>query len=221
MSDGPPFRLSTAVLQRIEALQPGAVPVGDDDQVFASRRLARQRQFQVGRRCAAELIGALGGASTEVGVAPDRSPVWPAGFVGSITHKDSILGVAVAKASQVRAIGIDIEQMLSPQATDDVETACLNDRERELGRRLDIGRSLFATLCFSAKESLYKCLHPSVRRFFDHFAAEVIALDMAAGTVRIRLNEHLSAEVPKGLVLQGFFNLKNTHVFTSFELPPP
>ncbi|RQP26338.1 4'-phosphopantetheinyl transferase family protein [Piscinibacter terrae] len=220
MSEGLPFKLGAAVLQRIEPLVPANEPGGGDAQILASRRLARQRQFQTGRRCAAELLSALGSSVTEVGVAADRSPVWPPGFVGSITHKDTILGVAVAKASAVGAVGIDIERVLSPKLADDVESVCLIARERELGRRLGIERCLFATLCFSAKESLYKCLYPSVRRFFDHFAAEVIELDVAEGTMRLRLNEHLSSAAPLGRVLAGSFRLRDDHAFTSFELPP-
>ena len=220
MSVGQPFRLSAAVLQRIEPLTVDDEAGRSDEQILAGRRLARQRQFEAGRRCAAQLLAALGSPITGVSVAPDRSPVWPAGFVGSITHKDAILGVAAARAGEVGALGIDIEHVLSPQAAGDVESICLIDRERALGRRLGVERCLFATLCFSAKESLYKCLYPSVLRFFDHLAAEVIELDMPAGTLSLRLNEHLSAAAPKGRIVQGGFSLRHDHVFTSFELPP-
>lgn len=220
MSADLPFRLSAAVLQRVEPLTVDGESGLSDAQILVGRRLARQREFQTGRRCAAELLATLGSPTTEVGVAADRSPVWPAGFVGSITHKDTVLGVAVAKAGEVGALGIDIEQVLSLQAAGDVESVCLIDRERALGRRLGIERCLFATLCFSAKESLYKCLYPNVQRFFDHFAAEVIALDMPQGTIRLQLNEHLGATAPLGRVLQGHFCLQDDHVFTCFELPP-
>jgi enterobactin synthetase component D len=220
MSEGQPFRLSGAALQRIEPLTVDDEAGRSDEEILAGRRLARRRQFETGRRCAAQLLAMLGSPVTEVGVAPDRSPVWPAGFVGSITHKDTLLGVAVARAGEAGALGIDIEHVLSPQAAGDVESVCLIDRERALGRRLGVERCLFATVCFSAKESLYKCLYPSVRRFFDHFAAEVVGLDMQAGSMRLRLNEHLCATAPRGLILQGRFSLRDDDVFTSFELPP-
>src|SRR5437773_6041777 len=48
----------------------------------------RQSIFDMGRACAAELLAELGSRETSVGMAADRSPVWPHGYVGSITRSE-------------------------------------------------------------------------------------------------------------------------------------
>src|SRR5712692_4858780 len=54
----------------------------------------RQLIFDTGRACAAELLADLGSRETSVAMAADRSPVWPQGYVGSITHTDDLVAVA-------------------------------------------------------------------------------------------------------------------------------
>src|SRR5207249_10625362 len=61
----------------------------------------RQSIFDMGRACAAELLAELGARETSVAMAADRSPVWPQGYVGSITHTDDLLGVAVARRTDL------------------------------------------------------------------------------------------------------------------------
>src|SRR5262249_28322071 len=41
----------------------------------------------------------------------DRVPIWPAGLIGSITHSNHYCAVAVARKTQVSAIGIDVEEL--------------------------------------------------------------------------------------------------------------
>lgn len=210
--------------QVAHCLQPLALAGCDSSALLmgeSSDRISlRQRQFEAGRRCAAGLLASMGSGDTRVGVHADRSPAWPAGYVGSISHTDMLLGVAVARASVLRGIGIDIEGIVSVQAAREIERMCLNQHELRRRRGLGLDRCAYAVLCFSAKEALYKCLYPLVQRYFDFHAAEIIGICPRTGTLRLRLLQDLSDEFQAGNVLVGCYRWDGAHVFTSFELPP-
>ncbi len=179
----------------------------------------RKYQFAAGRKCAAELLAGLGAFNVQVGVNADRSPVWPAGFVGSITHTDSMLGVAVAAASELRGLGIDIEKVVSLKAAREIERVCLGRKEMQLRKGRGIERCLYASLCFSAKESLYKCLYPLVNQYFHYTDAAVTDIDPDTGKLCLELLTDLSGEFSAGLVLEGRYRFDGMQVYTSFELP--
>src|SRR5690606_7567998 len=58
----------------------------------------RQTEFLAGRLCAHEALRRLLGVPSIPAVAEDRSPCWPSGVVGSITHGGGWAGVIAARA---------------------------------------------------------------------------------------------------------------------------
>lgn len=122
----------------------------------------RRREFLLGRHCAGEALRRLGHPTTEVSAASDRSPVWPAGTTGSISHAGG-LAIALAGPSQrYSGIGVDIEQTgrllsdLWDHIFDGAEIAGLEACPPQL-------RDVVATLIFSAKESYYKAQYAERR----------------------------------------------------------
>ena len=81
---------------------------------FSRNSTKRQREFAAGRSCTAVLLNRWN-ITEEVGVAQDRSPIWPDGFVGSISHSDRWVWAAVAKSEDRPAIGIDTETVVSSE----------------------------------------------------------------------------------------------------------
>ena len=214
-----PFSLSVQTRQQaLPTNKPQSTPVTVARRDDNLRR--RMVEFDTGRTCAARLLASLGCVHPAVGVAADRSPIWPWGFVGSISHNDYWLAVAVARRTDVRSLGIDVETMIADGAIDEIEVACLSDREIALGATIDMGRAQFVTLCFSAKEAIYKCLYPLVRLYFDFHDAEVEAIEVGTGRLHIRLLRDLSSEFRAGVCLRGAYRFAGTQVFTSFQLPP-
>ncbi|MEI9849783.1 MAG: 4'-phosphopantetheinyl transferase superfamily protein, partial [Sphingomonas sp.] len=66
----------------------------------------------------------------------------------------------------MRSLGIDVEPVFSPRILDATAAVVFRQGEMSLiGAARDPAR--IATICFSAKEAFYKCLHPITRRFFD------------------------------------------------------
>jgi 4'-phosphopantetheinyl transferase EntD len=89
----------------------------------------RKREFENGRTYAKRALAAFGAQHVELPIGCDRAPLWPKGFVGSITHVrkgfDGYCAVAVARSDDYSAIGIDVEYAtgLAPAVWSTVLTA--------------------------------------------------------------------------------------------------
>lgn len=127
---------------------------------------SRRREFAAGRLLAHSLLSALDAPRASLLNGVDRAPVWPLSIVGSITHCSSLCVVAVARASEVSGLGIDVEhaEPLPP----DIATRVVSPAERQSIARLPRPlRALADRLIFSAKEASYKALYPSIKHFID------------------------------------------------------
>ena len=125
------------------------------------------------------LISQLGAAVSPVCVGEMREPLWPRGFVGSITHCGSFWAAAVARSSELSGLGIDaaLHRALEP-AVRDLVVAC--DAEEAWARRTDFGVFCDVVL-FSVKEAIFKTWWPARRQWLD-FADVHVALNHLAGT---------------------------------------
>ncbi|WP_191134036.1 4'-phosphopantetheinyl transferase family protein [Streptomyces sp. col6] len=133
---------------------------------------SRQREFAVGRQLAHRLMAELGHARESLLPHPDRSPRWPEGVVGSITHCATRVAVAVGRSADVRGLGIDVEPCVPLPA--DLDPLILNAEEarrREAGN--DEERRLRSRWVFSAKEATYKAMYPLTRRVLEFAHLEV------------------------------------------------
>ena len=69
----------------------------------------RRAEFAAGRSCARAALAALGVPAGPILPGPAGQPQWPAGVTGSITHCAGYQACAVARTTDVAAIGIDAE----------------------------------------------------------------------------------------------------------------
>jgi enterobactin synthetase component D len=200
----------------VEAFEDVTLPPELSDAVH-KRRL----EFLAGRHCARCALEHLTGVRPVVPVAraASREPVWPPGVVGSITHTAGFASAAVAWTRHASAIGIDTEQIVSNERGDRVAPEVLLPAERRLlGTYLDSGPA--TTVAFSAKESLYKCLYPIIRRYFHYPDAALARVDLAAGTFEIRLRTDLSPTFGAGASFPGVLTIDSEYVHTAIWLPP-
>jgi 4'-phosphopantetheinyl transferase EntD len=110
-------------------------------------------------------------------MAEDRTPIWPNGVVGSITHSGEFAAAAVAWAADIAGIGIDSEQIIDPAAARDIAAVCMVD-EAALFAAGDGGSFCeFCTMVFSAKEAVFKCLFPLTRKFLEFSDVRITSFD--------------------------------------------
>ena len=152
-------------------------------------------------------------------MAAGRSPVWPQGYVGSITHTDDLLGVAVARRKDFRSVGIDAEAIIQPETTVEIDDLCMSERERSLRDSVEIDHQTFSSLCFSAKEAFFKCLYPLTGVWFDFQDAEIASFDANLQLLQMRLLQDLDSGFRQGQVFGGAFRCTDRRVYTAFALP--
>lgn len=133
----------------------------------------RRSEFLAGRLCAAMALRKLN-LPEYVSVRKDRSPKWPIGATGSITHTDHI---AIAVISNVYgAIGLDCEHIMDHARAIQLRSMILDEKETAL-RPSTLDLKTFVTLIFSAKEALYKAISGQVGRILEFHEVTLIAVD--------------------------------------------
>lgn len=166
---------------------------------LAAAVLKRKVEFSAGRCCARSALqqqGYRGDAPLAIG--SGRAPIWPAGYLGSISHTQGLAIAAVAKNEDWSGIGIDIEHLLQKDAAQSIVAHLATSIEMNVGTAMGLSFEQWLTLIFSAKESLYKALYPRVGRYFDFLDAEVCRLHMEEARIVVRLVTTLSPQCVKG-----------------------
>ena len=157
----------------------------------------RQAEFLAGRLCARSALELSDNILTNVGLNEDRSPKWPDGIVGSITHTDRVAGAVVARRTDYLGLGFDFEWHIEQARAREIADSILTETDRSLEKELSgISFEYYLTLIFSLKESLYKALYPRAKKFMDFHDAEITALD--GYDARMRLNRPVSADLGAG-----------------------
>ena len=95
----------------VEALNdlPDVPLVGAEQEIVANAVEVRRREFATARHCARAALKELGVPPVPIGRRQDRSPIWPPGIAGSITHCEGYRAAAVARSAEWEGIGIDAE----------------------------------------------------------------------------------------------------------------
>lgn len=163
----------------------------------AAVRLAvprRQREFAAGRQAARQAMMDIGWPPSVILSASDRSPVWPEGLVGSISHNDQACVALVCPRGQWQAVGIDIE-VHRPIETTLWPTICTPREMALLSSQTVPLRGLAVAHLFSAKEAVYKWQYPLTRRMLD-FQQVQITLDPKMQTFSARIADTAPAAAP-------------------------
>jgi 4'-phosphopantetheinyl transferase EntD len=163
----------------IQTLVPGsacAEMFGDvpESTMFASEADAvggaveeRRREFGTVRWCARKALVQIGIPAMPILPDGDGAPRWPAGVVGSITHCAGYRAAAVARAGELRGIGIDAEPH-APFPEDVLDLIARVEERAQLRALADADPSLhWGRILFCAKEAVYKAWFPLTRRWLD------------------------------------------------------
>ncbi len=184
--------LNSEKLKELESLPGLNLP---DELITAAD--GRKLEFLGGRWLAGLAIERLGFGKAMYPGRLDRSPVWPHGVVGSITHTGQVAVVAAARCEDWLSIGIDCEAILTEERLLRIANKILHDSEVEMARSSGaLGET--GTLIFSAKEAIYKALYPLCHKFFGFHEARILSIDPTQGTLRFRLETSLAQGLDVG-----------------------
>jgi len=141
----------------------------------------RVAEFSAGRTLARRAIQTVGGEVGAIGVRADRSPIWPKGIVGSISHSGGICVAAVSTADAVVSLGVDVEfgELQRGQLAQYVAS------RDELARAIETLRDpvLALRVLFSAKEALFKAQYPLSAKFLDFLDVSIDVSQQPGGVL--------------------------------------
>lgn len=190
---------------------------------FNGALATRKAEFLVGRYCASKLLAKFGVAGFPLRVGENREPLWPHGFVGSISHCQNWVHCEVASAPNYAGIGVDLEQPICEASFDSVRKIVITQKEQELfweTAKLFDDSLLVATLYFSAKESFFKASFGQVGHYFDFDVVHLVALDETNRQCELELQTSLSGSLPASKRVTTSFNLDyQGNVLTRLILP--
>jgi len=190
----------------------------DAERPFIERAVEkRRREFCAGRCCARQALRQLGFADAPIGQDENGAPVWPEGSVGAITHSSTYAAAAVARGDLLRGIGIDLETVSRVSAV--ISSKVLTRPEELLLRaHADPGqRQRLLALIFSAKEAVYKCLHPIVQCRIGFEDARIVC-DVRKPGIGIHLSARVLSVLPEARFLSGRWCCFNDTVCTAVWL---
>jgi 4'-phosphopantetheinyl transferase EntD len=158
--------------------QAATTPYPEEEALVATAGTARRADVLTGRSLARAALGELGAPAGPLGRRPDRSPDWPVGFGGSISHAGGWCLVVVARLPSGWSVGIDLERD-EPLPAAIVERVLRPDERT----RLAAGRATVHddVVVFSAKEAVFKAVNPSTGRWLEHHDVDI---DLAGPTGR-------------------------------------
>ena len=158
---------------------------GAEEAALGGASLRRYAEFSTGRACARAALAQIGLPPVPIPRGPRGEPQWPDGVTGSIAHCTGYRACAVARSSQVAALGIDAEPAaaLPARVLSVVATAAESDWLAE--RMAAAPEVCWDTLLFSAKESAYKAWFPLTGTPLGF--ADVAVSEPANGRFTVRL----------------------------------
>ena len=174
----------------------------------------RKSEFLAGRYLAKIMLDNLGYNDVNVAINHDRSPLWPAGLLGSISHSNNKVLCVTTKSHHCNYLGIDIEHWLpETDAGSLVHNIVVNETEyQKMLPYLSFNRAI--TLIFSAKESLYKAIFKEFGHYVDFHAAMVTGLDFNAQQLTLTLCQDLSDTMYAGRQFICQFSIAEQSVTT-------
>ena len=172
----------------------------------------RIEQFSAGRVCSRIALGRLGvAATTPILRGEDRAPIWPPGFIGSISHTDTWCAAAVARTEDIRSLGIDLESS-TPLKEALLKRVC-TPKERDWLHQLP-APGVTGKILFSAKEAVYKCQYPLSNQFLGFHAVEI---ELGEDSFQAVFQQEAGGFKP-GDVISGRYLVEEGLVATACEL---
>lgn len=180
-------------------------------QSIISASQKRQAEFLAGRYAAIAALNAMGVYTNQIPIAENRSPIWPIGIKGSIAHTDSKAITIVSNSVFLTEIGVDMEPWISKQVSKEISEEILTPDEHELLHTFDYPFERLLTVCFSAKESVYKAIFGQIKWVTSFKQLETVSITLGEkGMIKIILSEDIVSKLPqKKEYLCTYSNHKN------------
>ncbi|MBV8715491.1 MAG: 4'-phosphopantetheinyl transferase superfamily protein [Chloroflexi bacterium] len=215
---GLPFAIGVGI-RAVRTLDAVAPPLHAVEEAALGPRAIEQRRriFALGRAAARDALAEFGIHNAAIPRADGGEPVWPDGFVGSITHSREVAIAIVGRRDDYAGLGVDIEELARGPSPRAARLVC---RPNEMAWvDPESGTERLARL-FSAKEAVFKAVYP-IERVWLGFADAELTWREDHQVFEAELLKSVGQRYPVGFVLSVNSVLGATWVLSSAYLPAP
>ncbi|MCE0556855.1 4'-phosphopantetheinyl transferase superfamily protein [Motilimonas sp. E26] len=174
----------------------------------------RKAEFVAGRAVALAALQSVGCDRVDIPIGEHRAPVWPHGWSGSISHTDELAIAIIRPSSKVSLLGVDVENLIAATQVGSLMPLFVSAKERKLLAATQLSLPAFATLIFSAKESIFKAVYPYVKTYLEFSDAMLIGVDMSKREAYFKLCARGEALFGSALTLSVHFLFEDGKVYT-------
>lgn len=200
--------LPQSIKSDIQIIENSAVVLSDDEMKSINGTASPRRvsEFFYGRSCAKRAIKEFLSIEADLKIPSSKTgqPVWPSGYVGSISHKSHFAVAVVGLSTMHRSIGVDLEiarehdlEMISQICTE-YEIKKIKEHDEKEWHKL-------VSLYFSIKEAFFKFQFPFLFLNLD-FLDVIVDIDINEKKFQIKaVNNQKIENLLQDEVFTGFF----------------
>jgi len=182
---------------------------------IAQARVERKNEYLCGRVLAQAVLNHHFGLDQPITSMHEPLPIWPTHVLGSISHSQNKLIVALS--SHAVYLGIDIEHWVTSEFAQESAHLILTPSEFDLWKSKAVDFFDFAhyvSLIFSVKESLYKAVYPTAKQYIDFLEASVTNIDFENQTLTLTFLPEIQQRYQLLEQYQGGWTIEQNHIMT-------
>jgi 4'-phosphopantetheinyl transferase EntD len=188
-----------------------------EEETFIQKAVPKRKQeFTAGRLCARRALAKIGISNFPILIGKDRTPIWPSGIAGSISHCKGYCGVAVVQKTDIESIALDVESV--GQVKRGIWKHFCNQQELSWINSLpEDQQQKNAALIFSTKECFYKCQYPITKKWLN-FHDVTISIDSNQNEFEVKFLINIGSSFERGTCLKGNYLISSHYVFSGMTL---
>jgi enterobactin synthetase component D len=179
----------------------------------------RKADFLAGRIIVREAMEIMALPIIDIPIGMNRAPYWPKGVAGSITHRGDQVFCLLSEKNN--SIGIDYEHLISDEDAADIQSSIVSKKEVSLLSEVSSDYNEVLTLAFSAKESLFKALYFSVKKYFNFLDVTIISFQdkssddsLSLPSLTLEINIDLNDDIRRGRAFKILYQWQDAGVLT-------
>lgn len=182
---------------------------------IAQARVERKNEYLCGRVLAQAVLNHHFGLDQPITSMYEPLPIWPSHVLGSISHSQSKLIVALS--CDAVYLGIDIEHWVTSEFAQESAHLILTPCELELWKNkacecFDFAR--YVSLIFSVKESLYKAVYPTAKQYIDFLEASIVDINFENQTLTLTFLPEIQQRYQLLERYDGGWTIEQDHIMT-------
>lgn len=182
---------------------------------IAQARVERKNEYLCGRVLAQAILNHHFGLDQPITSMHEHLPIWPSRVLGSISHSQNKLIVALS--NNAIYLGIDIEHWVTSEFAQESAHLILTPSEFDLWKTKACEFFDFAhyvCLIFSIKESLYKAVYPTAKQYIDFLEASLVDINFENQTLTLTFLPEIQQRYQLLEQYQGGWAVEQDHIMT-------